>query len=111
MIQEGTVLKVLDNSGEKEAYCIRVLGGKKFASIGDEIVVVTRKKRQVQRAIILQTKKAYRRNDGSRVQFNQNALILKDRKGLLLGSRLNGAVLAEMRHIDVRILSLATSVL
>ena len=91
MIQQETRLVVADNSGAKEALCIRVLGGtrKRYATVGDIIVVTVKsvipssdmKKGAVSKAIIVRTKKEIRRQDGSYIRFDDNACVLLNQAG------------------------------
>ena len=91
MIQQESRLGVADNSGAKEVLCIRVLGGtkKRYASIGDQIVVSVKnalpsgnvKKGAVSRAVVVRTKKEVRRNDGSYIRFDDNAVVLLNQGG------------------------------
>jgi large subunit ribosomal protein L14 len=86
MIQQESRLKVADNSGAKEVLCIRVLGGTKrrYASVGDKIIVTVKdampagniKKGTVSRAVIVRTKKEFRRPDGSYIRFDDNSCVL-----------------------------------
>ena len=86
MIQEYTVVKMADNAGARRARCIRVLGGskKRYATVGDLIVVAVHdvlpngplKEGEVARAVIVRTKKEYRRSDGSYIRFDENAAVL-----------------------------------
>jgi large subunit ribosomal protein L14 len=86
MIQQESRLAVADNSGAKEVLCIRVLGGtgKRYASIGDKIVVTVKsalpaseiKKGTVSKAVVVRTRKEVRRNDGSYIRFDDNAVVL-----------------------------------
>ena len=86
MIQQETRLVVADNSGAKEALCIRVLGGtrKRYATVGDIIVVAVKgvipssdmKKGAVSKAVVVRTKKEIRRQDGSYIRFDDNACVL-----------------------------------
>ena len=86
MIQQETRLRVADNSGAKEVLCIRVLGGtgKRYARIGDQIVVTVKdampagniKKGTVSRAVVVRTRKETRRPDGSYIRFDDNAVVL-----------------------------------
>ena len=86
MIQQETRLNVADNSGAKEVLCIRVLGGtgKKYATIGDKIVVTVKsalpggelKKGTVSKAVVVRVKKEIRRPDGSYIRFDDNACVL-----------------------------------
>ena len=86
MVQQETRLAVADNSGAKEVLCIRVLGGtkKRYASVGDKIVVAVKsaipsgniKKGAVSKAVVVRTKKHVRRQDGSYIRFDDNAVVL-----------------------------------
>ena len=86
MIQTESRLTVADNSGAKEALCIRVLGGtgRRYASVGDIIVVTVKsvipssdvKKGTVSKAVVVRTKKEVRRPDGSYIRFDDNACVL-----------------------------------
>ena len=102
MIQQESRLVVADNSGAKEALCIRVLGGtrKRYATVGDVIVVAIKsvipasdvKKGAVSKAIIVRTKKEIRRPDGSYIRFDDNACVLLNAGGDIRGSRIFGPV-------------------
>ncbi|MDR1810114.1 MAG: 50S ribosomal protein L14 [Prevotella sp.] len=121
MIQQETRLVVADNSGAKEALCIRVLGGtrRRYASVGDIIVVAIKsvipssdiKKGAVTKAIIVRTKKEIRRQDGSYIRFDDNACVLLNPAGELRGSRIFGPVARELRATNMKIVSLAPEVL
>ena len=121
MIQQESRLVVADNSGAKEALCIRVLGGTKrrYASIGDVIVVSIKsvipssdvKKGTVTKAIIVRTKKEIRRADGSYVRFDDNACVLLNNAGDMRASRIFGPVARELRAANMKIVSLAPEVL
>jgi large subunit ribosomal protein L14 len=121
MIQAESRLNVTDNSGAKECLCIRVLGGtgRRYASIGDTIVVTVKsaipssdiKKGTVTRAIIVRTKKEIRRADGSYIRFDDNACVLLNNAGDLRGSRIFGPVARELRATNMKIVSLAPEVL
>jgi len=113
---------VADNSGAKEVLCIKVLGGSKrrYASVGDVIVVSIKeaaprskvKKGEVQRAVVVRTKQALNRADGSRIQFDRNAAVLVDKKGEPVGTRIFGPVTRELRGAGyMKIISLAPEVL
>ena len=103
MIQQESRLVVADNSGAKEALCIRVLGGtrKRYATVGDVIVVAIKsvipasdvKKGAVSKAIIVRTKKEIRRPDGSYIRFDDNACVLLNAGGDIRGSRIFGPCL------------------
>ena len=122
MIQVDSRLTVCDNSGAKEALCIRVLGGtrRRYASVGDIIVVAVKsvipssdmKKGAVSKALIVRTKKEVRRQDGSYIRFDDNACILLNNAGEMRGSRIFGPVARELRATDfTKVVSLAPEVL
>ena len=121
MIQQESRLTVADNSGAKEALCIRVLGGtgKRYASLGDIIVVTVKhvipsgdiKKGTVSKAVIVRTKKEVRRADGSYIRFDDNACVLLNTAGEIRGSRIFGPVARELRATNMKIISLAPEVL
>ncbi|MFM2428646.1 MAG: ribosomal protein [Bacteroidota bacterium] len=122
MIQQESRLKVADNSGAKEVLCIRVLGGtrKKYASIGDKIVVTVKtanptsslKKGTVSKAVVVRTKKEIRRKDGSYIRFEDNAAVLLNEKNEPIGTRVFGPVGRELREREfMKIVSLAPEVL
>ena len=113
MIQSESKLTVCDNSGAREAKCIRVLGGtrRRYASVGDVIVVAVQnvipssdiKKGAVSKALIVRTKKEIRRAD--------NACVLLNNAGELRGSRIFGPVARELRAVNMKVVSLAPEVL
>ena len=121
MIQEEPRLTVCDNSGAKEALCIRVLGGtrRRYASVGDIIVVSVKsvipssdlKKGTVSKALIVRTKKEIRRADGSYIRFDDNACVLLNNAGELRASRIFGPVARELRAVNMKVVSLAPEVL
>ena len=121
MIQQESRLVVCDNSGAKEALCIRVLGGtrKRYATVGDVIVVAIKsvipasdvKKGAASKAIIVRTKKEIRRQDGSYIRFDDNACVLLNAGGDIRGSRIFGPVARELRAANMKIVSLAPEVL
>ncbi len=121
MIQQESKLKVADNSGAKEVLCIRVLGGsgRRYASIGDQIVVSVKeaspggvKKGTVSKAVVVRTKKEIRRKDGSYIRFDDNAVVLLSASDEPRGTRIFGPVARELRERDyMRIVSLAPEVL
>ena len=121
MIQQESRLVVADNSGAREALCIRVLGGtrRRYASVGDIIVVAVKsvspssdlKKGVVSKAIIVRTKKEVRRPDGSYIRFDDNACVLLNAAGEMRGSRIFGPVARELRATNMKIVSLAPEVL
>jgi large subunit ribosomal protein L14 len=122
MIQQESRLTVADNSGAKEVLCIRVLGGtkKRYASIGDKIIVTVKnalpsgniKKGTVSRAVVVRTKKEIRRPDGSYIRFDDNAVVLLNAAGEMIGTRIFGPVARELREKQfMKIISLAPEVL
>ena len=121
MIQAESILVVADNSGAKEAKCIRVLGGtrRRYASVGDVIVVAVQsaiptsdvKKGAVSKALIVRTKKEVRRADGSYIRFDDNACVLLNNAGELRGSRIFGPVARELRAANMKVVALAPEVL
>ena len=122
MIQQESRLVVADNSGAKEALCIRVLGGtrKRYATVGDVIVVAIKsvipssdvKKGAVSKAIIVRTKKEIRRPDGSYIRFDDNSAVLINNSKEPIGTRIFGPVARELRAKSfVKIVSLAPEVL
>ncbi|KAA6350231.1 50S ribosomal protein L14 [termite gut metagenome] len=121
MIQTESRLIVCDNSGAKEALCIRVLGGtrRRYASVGDTIVVSIKsvipsgeiKKGAVSKALIVRTKKEIRRADGSYIRFDDNACVLLNNAGEIRGSRIFGPVARELRTKNMKVVSLAPEVL
>lgn len=122
MIQQESRLNVADNSGAKEILCIRVLGGtkKKYASVGDKIVVTVKsalsssnlKKGTVSKAVVVRTKKEVRRKDGSYIRFEDNAAVLLNQNDEPRGTRIFGPVARELREKQfMKIVSLAPEVL
>ncbi len=122
MIQQESRLAVADNSGAKEVLCIKVLGGtkKRYASIGDQIVVTVKnalpsgniKKGTVSKAVVVRTRKEVRRNDGSYIRFDDNAVVLLNNAGEMIGTRIFGPVARELREKQyMKIVSLAPEVL
>ncbi|MCA6362776.1 MAG: 50S ribosomal protein L14 [Bacteroidia bacterium] len=122
MIQQESRLTVADNSGAKEVLCIRVLGGtkKRYASIGDKIVVTVKhalpsgnvKKGTVSKAVVVRTKKEISRADGSYIRFDDNACVLLNAQDELRGTRIFGPVARELRDTNyTKIISLAPEVL
>jgi len=121
MIQQETRLTVADNSGAKEVLCIRVLGGtgKRYASVGDKIVVSVKsaipsgeaKKGTVSKAVVVRTTKEIRRPDGSYIRFDDNAVVLLNNQDEVRGTRIFGPVARELREKYMKIVSLAPEVL
>lgn len=121
MIQMQTRLAVADNTGAKELYCVKVLGGsrRRYAALGDIIVCSVKgvipgsdyKKGAVVKAVVVRTRKPTRRNDGSYVRFDNNAAVIIDNDGNPKGTRIFGAVARELREKNfMKIVSLAAEV-
>lgn len=122
MIQEYTRLNVADNTGAKKVMCIRKLGGskRKYATIGDIIIVAVKqalpnssiKKGDKSKAVIVRTKKEFRRKDGSYIRFDENAAVLINEAMEPKGTRIFGPVARELREKQfMKIVSLAPEVL
>ena len=121
MIQMYTYLDVADNTGAKECMCIKVLGGtrRRYAGLGDVIVASVKKAipgaevkpGEVVKGVIVRTRKATKRDDGSYVRFDRNALVLIDNEQNPRGTRIFGAVARELRDRGfLKIVSLAAEV-
>ncbi len=122
MIQEESVLTVADNSGAKKLKVIRVTGAtrKRYAYLGDVVKVAVKKaipggvvkKSDVCDAVIVRTRKEYRRDDGSYIRFDDNAAVIIDKDRQLMGTRIFGPVAKELRAAGyAKIISLAPEVL
>ena len=121
MIQMQTMLDVADNTGAKRAICIKVLGGthRRYAGLGDIVVASVRKSipgsdvkpGTVVKGVIVRTSKSTRREDGSYVRFDKNAMVIVDNDGNPKGTRIFGAVARELRERSyMKIISLAQEV-
>ncbi len=122
MIQSETRLTVADNSGAKELYCIKVLGGSKrrYASVGDIIICSVKEaipnakvsKGDVVQAVIVRTKKEISRPDGSMIRFDDNSAVILAKSNDPIGTRIFGPVARELRAKRfMKIVSLAPDVL
>jgi len=123
MIQPQTRLKVADNSGAKELMCFNIPGGtrRRYARVGDIVVASVKdiipgnsniKKGQIVKAVIVRTKKPYRRPDGSSIRFDDNAAVVLTDALVPQGTRIFGPVARELREKNhMRIVSLAPEVL
>jgi large subunit ribosomal protein L14 len=122
MIMNHTECTVADNTGAKRVECIKVLGGSKrrYAGVGDLIVISVKdaipkgkvKKGAVHRAVVVRTRKEIFRDDGSKIQFDNNAVVLTDEKGEPIGTRIFGPVTRELRAAGhTKIISLAPEVI
>lgn len=122
MIQQQTMLIVADNTGAKSAMCIKVIGGsrRRYAHVGDVVIIAVKnaasrgtvKKKAVERAVIVRTRAATRRKDGSAIRFDDNACVIIAKDGLPKGTRIFGPVARELRGKGYqKIISLAPDVL
>jgi large subunit ribosomal protein L14 len=122
MIQVQTVLDVADNSGAKVVQCIKVLGGsrRRYAQLGDVIVVSVKealpdskvKKGETARAVVVRTKREWRRSDGSYIKFDSNSAVMIGAQSEPIGTRIFGPVARELRTKKfMKIVSLAPEVL
>ena len=122
MIQNQTVLESADNSGAKRLMCIKVLGGsrRRYARVGDIIVASVKaslpnskvKSGDAVKAVVVRTRKEFRRSDGTHIKFDRNAAVIIDNKREPVGTRIFGPVARELRAGKfMRILSLAPEVL
>ncbi len=122
MIQQQSRMDVADNSGAKELFCIKVLGGtrRKYASVGDVVVVSVKeaipnskvKKGEVHKAVVVRTRRAVRRPDGSAIRFDDNSAVLINNQMEPIGTRIFGPVARELRAKRfMKIVSLAPEVL
>lgn len=122
MVQIQSILSVADNSGAKKVMCVKVLGDSKrrYASVGDLITCSVKaaipggnvKKGDVVKAVVVRTKKEYRRPDGSYIRFDENAAVVINKENEPVGTRIFGPVARELREGNfMRIVSLAPEVL
>ena len=122
MIQQESRLRVADNTGAKELFTIRVMGGstRRYARIGDVVVASVKeatpggvvKKGDVVKAVVVRTVKETRRKDGSYIRFDENAAVIINDEGNPKGTRIFGPVARELRDKKyMKILSLAPEVL
>jgi large subunit ribosomal protein L14 len=122
VIQTETRLRVADNTGAREILCIRVRGGsrRRYAGVGDTIVATVKqaspqgtvKKGEVVTAVVVRTRKAFGRDDGTYIAFDENAAVIIDAQNAPRGTRIFGPVARELRERNfMRIVSLAPEVL
>lgn len=122
MIQKESDLEVADNTGAKRVRCIRVLKGSnaRYAGIGDLIIGVVKdalpnmpvKQHEIVTCVVVRTKKTLSRNDGSRIRFDENAVVIIDKQNNPRGTRVFGPVARELREKQfMKIISLAPEVL
>jgi large subunit ribosomal protein L14 len=121
MVQQQTIVTIADNSGARTAKCLRVLGGsyRRYGRVGDIIVVSIRdalpdseiKKGDIAKAVVVRTRKEYRRPDGTYIRFDQNAAVLINEDKEPRASRIFGPVARELRDKQfMKIISLAPEV-
>jgi large subunit ribosomal protein L14 len=120
MIQPQTCLSIADNTGAKKIMCIRVLGGRrKYARVGDIIIGVVKdalpnmavKRSSIVRAVVVRTKKTFRRQDGMAIRFDDNAAVIINAENNPRGTRVFGPVAREIRDKQfTKIISLANEV-
>lgn len=122
MIQMGSILEVADNSGARKIACIQMRGGSagQYGGLGDVITASVKeatpegtvKKGQVVQAVIVRTRRAHRRKDGSHIRFDNNSAVLVNETGEPIGTRVFGPVARELRERRfMKIVSLAPEVL
>ena len=122
MVQERAMLEVADNSGAKKVMVIRVCGSsrKRYAYLGDLVKVAVKKaipggtvkKSDVYDAVIVRTRKEFRRGDGSYIRFDENAAVLLDKEKQPVGTRIFGPIARELKNAGhTKIISLAPEVL
>ena len=122
MIQQESILRIVDNTGAKSALCIRVLGGsgRRYASVGDVVVATVKdaipnagiKKGEIVQAVVVRTAKETGRRDGTYIRFDDNAAVLINAQGEPVGTRIFGPVGRELREKRyMKIVSLAPEVL
>jgi large subunit ribosomal protein L14 len=127
MIQQQTMLDIADNTGAKQAMCIKVLGGssskgkfkRRIANVGDIVICAVKKtigsgevkNGEIIRCVIVRTKQPTIRPDGSYVRFDRNAAVVIDKENNPRGTRIFGAVARELRDKNfMKIVSLASEV-
>jgi large subunit ribosomal protein L14 len=127
MIQQQTMLDIADNTGAKQAMCIKVLGGssskgkfkRRIANVGDVVICAVKKtigsgevkNGEIIRCVVVRTKQPTIRPDGSYVRFDRNAAVVIDKENNPRGTRIFGAVARELREKNfMKIVSLASEV-
>jgi large subunit ribosomal protein L14 len=122
MVQNESRLRVADNSGAREILVIRVNGGsrRRYAGVGDTVTATVKqatpqgsvKKGEVVKAVVVRTKKAHGREDGTYIAFDENAAVIIDAANNPRGTRIFGPVARELRERNfMKIVSLAPEVL
>jgi len=122
MIQAETMVKVADNTGARRILCIKVLGGsrRRYAKIGDIFIATVKeatpggvvKKSEIVKAVLVRSKKSYRRKDGSNIRFDDNAAVIIDNQNNPRGTRIFGPLARELREKNfMKIISLSPEVI
>ncbi len=122
MIQAESKVKVADNTGARQILCIKVLGGsrRRYARIGDVFVATVYdaapggvvKKSEIVKAVLVRSKKSYKRKDGSNIRFDDNAAVIIDNQDNPRGTRIFGPVARELREKNfMKIISLSPEVI
>ena len=122
MVQNETRMRVADNTGAREILVIRVMGGhrRRYAHVGDTVKATVKqatpqgsvKKGEVVTAVVVRTKKAHGREDGTYIAFDENAAVIIDNNNNPRGTRIFGPVARELRERNfMKIVSLAPEVL
>ncbi|MFO7929517.1 MAG: 50S ribosomal protein L14 [Candidatus Humimicrobiaceae bacterium] len=122
MIQAESKVKVADNTGARQIVCVKVLGGsrRRYARIGDVFVGTVYdaapggvvKKSEIVKAVLVRSKKSYRRKDGSNIRFDENAAVIIDNQNNPRGTRIFGPVARELREKNfMKIISLSPEVI
>lgn len=107
MIQQKTILKIVDNSGAKTARCIKILGGykKKYAVLGDTVIVsiqefkkinlkknIENKKKEIFKALVIRTKSTFNKSNGCQLNFTENSIVLMNKQKEPFSTRIIGPV-------------------
>ncbi|MGM0366743.1 MAG: 50S ribosomal protein L14 [Actinomycetota bacterium] len=121
MIQAESMVKVADNTGARQILCLKVLGGsrRRYAKIGDIFIATVKdanpggvvKKSEIVKAVLVRSRKSYRRRDGSNIRFDDNAAVIIDNQNNPRGTRIFGPVARELREKNfMKIISLSPEV-
>ncbi len=122
MIQAESMVKVADNTGARKILCLKVIGGsrRRYAKIGDIFIATVKeatpngvvKKSEIVKAVLVRSKKSYRRKDGSNIRFDDNAAVIIDNQNNPRGTRIFGPVARELREKNfMKIISLSPEVI
>ena len=122
MIQAGTWVKIADNAGGTVGKVFKILGSskKRYATLGEQVIIAVKvasprkavKKKDVHQAVIVRTRNAFRRHDGSYIRFDDNAVVIINKDLQPKGTRVFGPIPRELRDKKfTKIISLAPEVL